>query len=193
MHFRHTWKYETLWGLYKCVVCLSTRQLSRQKSLGQQDIAFVILRGPPHWECGSGEVWEIMTLILSKTDGLINTGGILPGSRPLQWECTWELDCQDTLFPTHHYPWLCSYNQYHRWWRTNVDNMPPSTKSTLREDHLTGIFPFTRWGRVRVRGKIFWSRQCQCERVLQICRKTFIQMKKFMKIKRNTAEWRNIS
>ncbi|TDH11905.1 hypothetical protein EPR50_G00067290 [Perca flavescens] len=35
-----------------------------------------------------------MTLILSKTDGLINTGGILTGSRHLQWECTGELDCQ---------------------------------------------------------------------------------------------------
>ncbi|KAG7475061.1 hypothetical protein JOB18_022936 [Solea senegalensis] len=36
-------------------------------------------------ECGSDEVWEIMTLILSKTDSLINTGGILTGSRLLQW------------------------------------------------------------------------------------------------------------
>ncbi|KAF0045202.1 hypothetical protein F2P81_001731 [Scophthalmus maximus] len=52
-------------------------------------------------ECGSSEVWEIMTLILSKTDSLINTGGILTGSRPLRWECSGELDCQDVMMLIH--------------------------------------------------------------------------------------------
>ncbi|TMS11191.1 hypothetical protein E3U43_020184, partial [Larimichthys crocea] len=58
--------------------------------------------GPQHGECGSGEVWEITTLILSKTDGLINTERILTGSRPLQWECTGDLDCQGPLFCSPH-------------------------------------------------------------------------------------------
>ncbi|AWO96902.1 Hypothetical protein SMAX5B_012154 [Scophthalmus maximus] len=53
-------------------------------------------------ECGSSEVWEIMTLILSKTDSLINTGGILTGSRPLRWECSGELDCQGPLLCSPH-------------------------------------------------------------------------------------------
>lgn len=35
-----------------------------------------------------------MTLILSKTDGLINTRGVLTGSRPVQWEYTGGPDCQ---------------------------------------------------------------------------------------------------
>ncbi|KAM8871048.1 uncharacterized protein AB9W97_017553 isoform 3-T12 [Spinachia spinachia] len=50
-------------------------------------------------KCRSGEVWEITTLILSKTDSLIKTGGILTGSRLLRWECSGELDCQASAPP----------------------------------------------------------------------------------------------
>lgn len=43
------------------------------------------------WACGSAEVWEIMTLILSKTDGLINSREILTGSTAPQSKCTEKL------------------------------------------------------------------------------------------------------
>ncbi|KAM8871047.1 uncharacterized protein AB9W97_017553 isoform 2-T11 [Spinachia spinachia] len=65
-------------------------------------MASMILFGSPQWKCRSGEVWEITTLILSKTDSLIKTGGILTGSRLLRWECSGELDCQVACFNSPH-------------------------------------------------------------------------------------------
>ncbi|KAK9513507.1 hypothetical protein VZT92_027033 [Zoarces viviparus] len=62
---------------------------------------------PSTWKCGSGEVWEITTLILFKTHGLINTGGILTGSRPRMYRGIGVPRCI-VYYPQD--PWLRSYS-----------------------------------------------------------------------------------
>lgn len=113
-------------------------------------------------QCGSGEVWEIMTLILSKTDALINTREILTGFGALQSKRTeksrWKgplrhlVDCEGNR----RCPWMmnddwrsvwCQLNTYYiahpaipalrttKWGITSLTEHPPAAKHNhLRRD-----------------------------------------------------------